>query len=39
LYFYRFEIDHIKEIVEKVLAKITPKPLLVGENPVGLINT
>ncbi|WJX64569.1 hypothetical protein P8452_49330 [Trifolium repens] len=24
-----FEIDHIKEIVEKVLAKIAPKPLLV----------
>ncbi|XP_058743017.1 TMV resistance protein N-like isoform X2 [Vicia villosa] len=31
-----FEIDHIKEIVEKVHAKIAPKPLLVGENPVGL---
>ncbi|KAK2377678.1 disease resistance protein RUN1 [Trifolium repens] len=25
-----FEIDHIKEIVEKVLAKIAPKPLLVA---------
>nr|WIL60005.1 nodulation protein [Melilotus officinalis] len=31
-----FEIDHIKEIVEKVHANITPKPLLSGDDPVGL---
>ncbi|WJX64587.1 hypothetical protein P8452_49347 [Trifolium repens] len=30
------EIDHVKEIAEKVHAKIAPKPLLVGEKPVGL---
>jgi putative protein kinase ArgK-like GTPase of G3E family len=36
LYFYRHEIDHVKEIAEKVHANIAPKPLLVGENPVGL---
>ncbi|CAJ2634163.1 unnamed protein product [Trifolium pratense] len=30
------EIDHVKEIAEKVHANIAPKPLLVGENPVGL---
>jgi hypothetical protein len=35
-YSYRIEIDHVKEIVEKVHAKIAPKPLLVGEKPVGL---
>ncbi|CAJ2634165.1 unnamed protein product [Trifolium pratense] len=31
-----FEIDHVKEIVEKVHAKIPPKSLFDGENPVGL---
>ncbi|CAJ2634175.1 unnamed protein product [Trifolium pratense] len=31
-----FEIDHIKEIVDKVHAKITPKPLLSGDDSVGL---
>ncbi|MCI19991.1 NBS-containing resistance-like protein, partial [Trifolium medium] len=31
-----FEIDHVKEIAEKVHAKIPPKSLLVGQNPVGL---
>ncbi|GAU12313.1 hypothetical protein TSUD_252640 [Trifolium subterraneum] len=30
------EIDHVKEIAKKVHAKIAPKPLLVGEIPVGL---
>ncbi|MCH91806.1 TMV resistance protein N-like, partial [Trifolium medium] len=30
------EIDHVKEIAEKVHANIAPKPLLVGQNPVGL---
>ncbi|XP_045787086.1 TMV resistance protein N-like isoform X2 [Trifolium pratense] len=30
------EIDHVKEIAEKVHANIAPKPLLVGESPVGL---
>nr|WIL60006.1 nodulation protein [Melilotus officinalis] len=33
---HKFEIDHIKEIVEKVHANITPKPLLSGDDPVGL---
>ncbi|PNY09925.1 TMV resistance protein N [Trifolium pratense] len=31
-----FEINHVKEIAEKVHAKIAPKSLLVGEYPVGL---
>ncbi|PNY08153.1 TMV resistance protein N, partial [Trifolium pratense] len=31
-----FEINHVKEIAEKVHAKIPPKSLLVGEYPVGL---
>ncbi|PNY17220.1 TMV resistance protein N, partial [Trifolium pratense] len=30
------EINHVKEIAEKVHANIAPKPLLVGEKPVGL---
>ncbi|MCH91880.1 TMV resistance protein N-like, partial [Trifolium medium] len=30
------ENHHVKEIAEKVHANIAPKPLLVGENPVGL---
>ncbi|KAK2431515.1 TMV resistance protein N [Trifolium repens] len=30
------ENDHVKEIAKKVHAKIAPKPLLVGEKPVGL---
>jgi len=36
LYSCRSEIDHIKEIVEKVHANIPPKPLLSGADLVGL---
>ncbi|GAU12364.1 hypothetical protein TSUD_253150 [Trifolium subterraneum] len=36
LRYLRFEIDHVKEIAEKVHANIAPKPLIDGENPVGL---
>jgi hypothetical protein len=35
-YSYSNEIDHVKKIAENVHAKIAPKPLLIGEKPVGL---
>ncbi|GAU12347.1 hypothetical protein TSUD_252980 [Trifolium subterraneum] len=31
-----FEINHVKEIADKVHTNIAPKPLIDGENPVGL---
>jgi len=35
-YSCRSENDHIKEIIQKVHANIAPKPLLCGDDPVGL---
>ncbi|GAU12317.1 hypothetical protein TSUD_252680 [Trifolium subterraneum] len=31
-----FEINHVKEIANKVHTNIAPKPLIDGENPIGL---